>query len=394
MKGYLAHKSKYLNKKHGGVAFSKMPQTPELPTTIYILILAHNGVHNVDLWNRWLEVYRANPISSTHTIEILVHCQDTDDLLNREFCMDHKIPVEFGQTGWAQPSLVFETLKAIRYSVQYAKSKPEHNYCIHFISGRTIPIKPARLFFENTCFVEDQVKRIPGGAGHLQFFSLTSESAERLSRRFDFDSELKAFLQKQYDSIDQFSQVFDESWLYHFLNLGPGGHITFCGQVKGPETHLRPITFHGFGKPEKVIQGHQLINACLARILPSLQDHLYFRNVESVDFSDATTRRFSDILCSEGVDFSHVQDFPIPQPKGMASISNDDMSIIRQYKNRIKLFMEQPEGLRFHLIKLNSYNLPNTQAEYAELLNTYLDELQNDLSGGFKELIHQEGENE
>ena len=130
-----------------------------------ILFLAHDGVQNTDVWEYW------KSFSNESELTFCVHAPENPKY-GADFCNKYRVNAEWKPSAWCEPSIVYETIKALDAVCSMFKKSWER-IIIHLVSGADVPVKPYTLLFKNRNYF-----RFQGGCN--QWWALTIEYARKV----------------------------------------------------------------------------------------------------------------------------------------------------------------------------------------------------------------------
>lgn len=134
------------------------------PERFVLLFLAHNGVHNASVWEYW------KSFAPPSIVTFCVHAPPVVPV-GQSFCDQYRLDSQWEPSGWCQPSIVRETVKALDATCALFKGK----VVINLVSGTDIPVKPYTFLFSNRLY--ESV--LPSH----QWFSLTIDDARLVVAR-------------------------------------------------------------------------------------------------------------------------------------------------------------------------------------------------------------------
>lgn len=107
-----------------------------------VLLLAHDGVSQPELWRRW---------EAGGGARVVVHCPERAACC--AFVRDRRLDIPYGQTSWGHPSIVRETLKAFAALLEALKNADADAWdggeivpkkaLVFLASGTCVPVRPA-----------------------------------------------------------------------------------------------------------------------------------------------------------------------------------------------------------------------------------------------------------
>ena len=140
-------------------------------TTRVVLILAHAGVTQPRVWERW---------ESTGEVRVVVHCPPT---IRCGFCSSRRLPIDFKHTRWGEVSIVSETLRAMRAVLELMGPR---DFMLFMASGHCIPVKPAsELQTVDGDRFGNEVNCSTARSTASQWWALSGTNCERLVRHYD-----------------------------------------------------------------------------------------------------------------------------------------------------------------------------------------------------------------
>ena len=117
---------------------------PAEPSHIGILFLAHNGVNQGPLWQRWRE---SGGQDKKQRVHFFVHLGGNEPPKNDQFAQKYAVPgSELLKTGWGDSSLVY----AYQQGLKYILGKNRNIGVIHFVSGADVPVQSVGRVFKET----------------------------------------------------------------------------------------------------------------------------------------------------------------------------------------------------------------------------------------------------
>jgi hypothetical protein len=115
-----------------------------------ILFLAHEGVTQPLLWEKWKDLFESESIYKNYKIIYKVHCPYYVKY-GSDFCKKYKLKkLLFLKTSWCSPSLVYEYIRCLRHITEHVPEyKNNSDVLILLTSGYDIPIAPPHRLFRN-----------------------------------------------------------------------------------------------------------------------------------------------------------------------------------------------------------------------------------------------------
>jgi hypothetical protein len=128
-----------------------------------ILFLAHEGVQNTDVWEYW------KSFSDESELTFCVHAPENPKY-GADFCNKYRVNAEWKPSAWCEPSIVYETIKALNAACAMFKNFSE-KIIIHLVSGADVPVKPYTLLFKDRSYFS---------GGSNQWWALTIQNARKI----------------------------------------------------------------------------------------------------------------------------------------------------------------------------------------------------------------------